>query len=150
MVSWDRLLVGRPFNLLFALALIFALAGCSGEPFKHVQVSGKVTYEDGTVIPVSVMELTFQPQAAAVDAQTHPRPGHADVDVATGEFARATTRKPGDGLVAGRHKVKITAYDDTQQISRAIPAEYTDISTTPIELDTGDQPWNITIKRPSD
>jgi hypothetical protein len=140
----------RTFPFCFLAALTLAgFTGCGGEPFKHVQVSGTVTYDDGSVIPVEFMELTFQPQAEAVDKMTHPRPGHAGVDVATGEFNNATTHKPGDGLVAGKHKVKITAYDASQNVSKAIPAEYMDISTTPLELDTANSPWNITIKRPA-
>lgn len=139
-------------NLLrnfFAVVLLVTIAGCGGEPFKHVQVSGTVKYDDGSLIPAELMELTFQPLAEAVDAKTHPRPGHATVDIQTGTFNRATTHDPGDGLVAGKHKVKITGYDASQQVSKAIPPEYMDISTTPLEFDTANPVWNIVIPRPS-
>ena len=139
----------RFFRGICVTVALVAFAGCGGEPFTHVQVSGTVKYDDGSLIPVEMMELTFQPQAEAVDAKTHPRPGHASVDIATGEFKRATTHKPGDGLVAGKHKVKITAYDASQQVSQAIPEEYRDISTTPLEFDTADPEWTIVIKRPA-
>lgn len=142
------LLVRRWMGLpLFALLL----AGCGGEPFKHVKITGKVTYEDGTVIPASFMELTFEPLTEAIDEKTHPRPGHAGVDVTTGEFATVTTHKPGDGVVAGKHKVKITAYDEDQGVSNAIPAEYMDIATTPLEFDTSQSThWEIKVKRPEE
>jgi hypothetical protein len=133
-----------------ALVSLAGSIGCEREPFQHVQVSGRVTYDDGTVIPVQLMELTFQPQAASLDEKTHPRPGHGAVDVATGRFNNVTTHKPNDGLVAGKHKVKISAYDAAQQISTAIPQEYTDISTTPLQFDTASPVWEIRIRRPTD
>ena len=135
---------------IFLCIATFLLAGCGSEPFKHVQVSGTLKYEDGSLIPAELIELTFVPQAEAVDAKTHPRPGRVSVDVSTGEFSGVTTHKPRDGVVAGKHKVKITAYDASQQVSKAIPAEYTDVSTSPLEVDTANTPWNITIKRPAE
>ncbi len=108
-------------RFITGLLILACIAGCSKEPFQHVQISGKVTYEDGSLIPAELIELTFQPMADAIDAKTHPRPGRAEVDVATGEFSRVTTHKPGDGVVAGSHKVKITAYDESQGVSKAIP-----------------------------
>lgn len=141
--TWARCLGGC---LLLAS---LTLAGCGGEPFHHVKISGTVKYDDGELIPVSMMELTFQPLAEAKDAQTHPRPGHASVDVSTGKFDSVTSHKQGDGVVAGKHKVKITAYDESQQISKAIPKEYTETTTTPLIFDTNETTvWTIKIKRP--
>ena len=139
-----------PYHRAYIVGLVLLfIAGCGGEPFKHVQVSGTVKYDDGSLIPAELMELTFEPMAEAVDAKTHPRPGHAVVDVQTGAFDRVTTHNPGDGLVAGKHKVKITAYDASQAVSNAIPPEYMDISTTPLVFDTAEPVWNITIPHPS-
>ena len=137
------------YPLWFSL-LATLLSGCGGgQPFEHVPIAGQVTYEDGSVIPVAYMELTFQPLANPVDEKTHPRPGHAGVDVTSGEFHNASTHSAGDGVVAGRHKVKITAHDQSQQVSAAIPSEYMDTTTTPLEYDTSDRFWEIKIKRPA-
>ena len=80
--------------------IILFLAGCGGgDPFSYVKVSGKVTYEDGSLIPVESLELTFFPQSGPIDPKTYPRPGLAGVDKATGTFSFVTSHKAGDGLV---------------------------------------------------
>ena len=62
-------------------------AGCgSSDPFDYARVSGKVTYDDGSLIPAARITVTFLSQAPAVDAKTHPRPGMAEVNTADGTF----------------------------------------------------------------
>ena len=92
---------------LSALCRLF-LAGCSsnGDPFSYVKVSGKVTYEDGSLIPGEIW-LRFIPQTAAV-GKAYPRVAVAFVDRNTGQFRDVTTHAPHDGLVRGKHKVEVT------------------------------------------
>ncbi len=45
---------------LLILACAFVTGCGSGSPFKYVKVSGKVTYDDGSPIPVHGMELRFR------------------------------------------------------------------------------------------
>jgi hypothetical protein len=137
-LAWTVLLV-----LLAGLS-----AGCRREPFEHVRVCGTVTYEDGSPIPVEVLRLLFTPQAQPLDAKTHPRPGWAEVDVATGAFHSATTRKVGDGLVRGKHKVTLSGAGGSELSRSLVPPEYQDYAGTPLEVDTNQQPFELKVRRP--
>ena len=65
--------MSRLFSLIAAVS-IGVLAGCgSGNPWDPVQVSGKITYEDGSIIPVGGMKLYFAPQTPPIDSKTFPR-----------------------------------------------------------------------------
>ncbi len=131
-----------------ALLLGAICLGCSsGEPFAYVPSSGKVTYEDGTLIPADGMVLTFFSQTPPKDAKTYPRNGVAPVDKATGEFTSVTTHKPKDGLVRGKHKVVLTASNGVLPVS-IVPVEYRDPATTPLEVDASDQPIQLKIRKP--
>jgi hypothetical protein len=137
------------FIALATMILIAAVAGCgSDNPWGPVAVSGKVTYEDGSVIPVESMTLYFAPQAEPLDEKTFPRKGTAGVNASDGSFDKATTYKPGDGLIPGKHKVTVVAYEGGRNLSPRIPKQYTSVSTTPLEVDTAESPFHIKIRTP--
>lgn len=125
-----------------------AFLGCGpAEPFRHVSVDGKVLFEDGALIPAARIEVVTQPLAKPVDEKTNPRPGRAEVDVATGKLGEFTTHKPFDGLVQGPHKVMLTSYDEQGQRTTLIPLRYRDSATTTLEFDTANSPWEIRVAR---
>jgi hypothetical protein len=130
--------------------LLGALAGCgSGKPWELVEVSGKVSYEDGSVIPINSMMLYFASQQPPADAKTFPRQGSVSVNIADGTFNNVTTYKYGDGLIAGKHKVVVAAYDiGGRDLSPKVPGEYATASTTPLEIDTANLPLEIRIRKP--
>jgi len=140
------------WGLCVVLALGAALmAGCGGsEPFKLVPVSGKVTYEDGSLIPAKRIVVVFQPQVEAADAKTHPRPGRAEVNVADGTFSFMTSHKAGDGATVGPNKVLVTSYDDRENVTGEVPAVYGSLQTTPlkVEVGKGSDHFDLSIKRP--
>lgn len=134
------------FSVLGGCLLL--LAGCSGEPFPMVKASGKLVYEDGSPLPTKkgdVLGLMFLPQMPPRDPKTHPRQGTAVVDPETGMFPMATTHKWGDGLVRGKYRVSI--YTGGKNIP-AVPKEYCDPDTTPLEADASKQPMVIKIRKP--
>lgn len=132
----------------FLAFLPIALTSCgSSDPFAYVEVSGKVIYDDGTPIPADSIRLTFVPQSEALDEKTHARPGVAEVNVADGTFSVVTSRKHGDGIVPGKHKVTVVALDATQTPTDAIPSEYATAANTPLEVDTANQPFNLSVRR---
>lgn len=137
---------------LLALALgAAALAGCGGgEPFEIVPVSGKVAYDDDSLIPAPRIVVVFVPQVKAADARTYPRQGQAEVNVADGTFSYATTRQPGDGVTAGRAKVLVMSYDARENLTGHVPAVYHAPETTPLEVDVGkdSREFPFKIKRP--
>jgi hypothetical protein len=124
--------------------------GCSGSsPYDLVDVSGTVKYEDGSLIPAKSIMLKFDPEAAPLDAKTHPRKGFALVNVGDGTFEYATTHKHADGLVAGKHKVLVVAYAEDGKSANVVPKEYIRPDTTPVEVDTDQLPLEIKVKKPT-
>lgn len=136
------------YRLLIACACLLFLAGCGG-PYELVPVSGKVTYEDGSLLPAedNYVRLTFYPQAAPLDEMTHPRPAMADVNLQDGTFSCASTHDYGDGITAGRHKVVLSTII-AQETPRGVPAEYNDLATTPLEVDAAEAPFHLKILMP--
>jgi hypothetical protein len=138
----------RAAPLVLMAFVVVSLAGCNREPFQRVRVSGTVAYEDGSPIPVEVLRLTFTPQAPPLDDKTHPRPGWAEADTATGAFNSATTRKVGDGLVRGKHKVTLSGAGSSRLPRSLVPPEYQDYAQTPLEVDTDHQPFELKVRKP--
>jgi len=132
------------------LCLLF-LAGCShnSDPFSYVKVSGKVTYEDGSLIPADRIILKFMPENAPVVGNLHPRGGLSNVDVKTGEFKSVTSHTPRDGLVPGKHKVIITGDDNVPLPASIVPEDYADFKTTPLEVDTEYTPFHLKVTKPA-
>jgi hypothetical protein len=129
--------------------LLAALAGCgASDPFERVKVSGKVTYDDGSLIPGERVVVTFLPQAAPLDAKTYPRPGVAEVKTVDGTFSAATTKDRDDGIVAGRHKVLVQSLNSLGTPTDAVPSEYGDSGRTPLEIDAAQTPLKITVRKP--
>jgi hypothetical protein len=136
--------VDRKLSKCFTI-ILFALAGCgSSEPFDYVPASGKVTYEDGSTIPVRV-RVIFTSQQPPIDGKRFPRPAYALPD-AQGEFPVVSSMRYDDGIIPGKHKVSIVY--EGKQPERFIPQEYWTPGTTPIEVDSDNSPFDIRIKKP--
>lgn len=138
-------------SLCIACAIAAAtLSGCGpSEPFSMVPVSGKVTYEDGSLIEAERISVTFVSQTPPLDKKTFPRPAQASVNVADGTFDSVLHPSGADGIVAGKHKIKIQAFGPNDVPSPAVPEEYTDPATTPILVDSSESPFHFKIKKPS-
>lgn len=143
-------------GLLVALAAMTAVGCGSGDPFAYVKVSGRITYEDGTPIPSDSVIVTFAPQTEAVGEDFHPRSGMAYADT-NGNFDTATSYKYGDGIVRGKHKVLVSIRSGGptgpssggKKRGPLIPAIYTKLSTTPLEVHTDDTPFELKIEKPA-
>ena len=128
--------------LLPAACLIVLLGGCGGsrDPFSYVKVAGKVTYEDGSKLPV-IVQLRFYPQAPPLDEKTYPRVGSA-VTNADGEYRDVA-------VVTGKHKVTLSTAKGKRRSLEAVPPEYSDPDKTPLLLDTADPAtFNLKIAKP--
>ncbi len=116
-------------------AVVVLLAGCGGsEPYRVIPISGTVSYEDGSLIPAYRIIVMFVPQVEALDSKTYPKPGEALVDPADGTFSEMTTYDYADGAVSGEHKVTVKATDEDENLTAAVPVEYTDVTTTPLKV----------------
>lgn len=132
------------------LACVLLLAGCGGEPYSTVKISGTVTYEDGSLIPAPELFVYFEPQAENVDAKTAPRRGFAEVDVTDGTFDRVTTYSPGDGAIPGEHKVVIEVMGEGGVPDYSyFPRRYSDATTTPLTIEVGSKrSFELTVPKP--
>ncbi len=134
---------------LALLSLVVLLAGCgSGDPFSYIPVSGKVTYDDGSLIQYEGVKLTFIPQTAPLTPNTFPRPGIATLDPATGEFHEVTSHTFNDGLVQGKHKVTLSTVSRSPLPPSVVPREYADPEKTPLLVDTAEQPFDLKVRKP--
>jgi hypothetical protein len=129
--------------------VLCGLAGCASEnPFEQVKVSGTLTYDDGTLIPASMIILKFEPLAAPLDTKTHPPSGMSYVNVSDGTFDVVTSHKYADGLVRGKHRVLVSATTDAGSSTKLVPDEYLDSGRTPLVVDTSESPFELLVRKP--
>jgi hypothetical protein len=145
----DRRFCPPPARPLFFLAmLLLAAVGCHRNPYACVPVSGKVTYEDGTLIPADRIRLTFISQSPQPDPKVQPRPGMATVDVKNGEFKSVTTYTANDGIVAGEHKVLVMCYIGREMRTDLVDKDYADSNLTPLTVKSSESPFELKVKKP--
>lgn len=131
--------------LLMACCLLTLLAGCGGGS-DYVKVSGKVTYEDGSLIPDQRIDVVFypgdgiRPQDEAGKAKTNWRVGRGMVNIIDGTFDSVTSFRYGDGIMPGKHRVGVEA--------PGVPREYASAKTTPLVVDTKDSPFTLLVRKP--
>ena len=117
-----------------ALWLIGSLSGCGGgTPYQTVKISGKVTYDDGSLIQAEDITLVFSPQVEAVDARTSAKKGTAVVNVADGTFSCASTYDYGDGVIPGKHKIAVQPIKGGVPAPGLVPDNYMDPRKTTLE-----------------
>ncbi len=98
-----------------ALAAMVLLAGCARDRPETIPVSGKVTYEDGSLVPANRMELRFLAQPEVVRAKDYPPAATARVDTRDGTFSEMTTWMHGDGVIPGEYEVEVVRYGSEEE-----------------------------------
>ena len=136
-------LTSEPSLGLILLVMLATAVGCKREPYACVPVSGKVTYEDGSLIPAERIRLIFVSQAPPANPKAYPRDGSAMVNVKTGTFDWATTYDRKDGLIAGEHKVLIQC-----EPGGLVAKEYNDRKNTPVTVNTSQLPFQLKVAKP--
>ncbi|MDY0170165.1 MAG: hypothetical protein RBS80_26715 [Thermoguttaceae bacterium] len=138
---------GASAGLVFAAIL---LGGCGSQPYSTVRISGTVTYDDGSLIPAKQLFVQFEPQQESIDGRQFPRPGQAQVSTADGTFGAPTTYAPGDGVVAGEHKVVVEALNEHGFPDYSyFPKEYSDPATTPLRIEVGpERTFKLEVPKP--
>ncbi|MCS7306596.1 MAG: hypothetical protein NZ602_16000 [Thermoguttaceae bacterium] len=127
------------FRRLLGILILGAWVGCGSEvPFRLAPVQGKVIYEDGTPvraeqIKAAAIRIAFVPQDAAPVGQAYPTAAQGLLKP-DGAFSELTTYQFGDGAIIGRHKVTLIAVDAMEKPLPAVPKEYWNVSTTPLEV----------------
>ena len=142
-------------RLLLGWALVSLVSGCGGgsEPFSYKKIKGKVTYDDGSLIPAARIRVVFVPEnmnTPLADGKTYPRPGTAELNVADGTFSSVTTHLPDDGVIPGKMKVQILPEDKDEKPLAVVPPEYGDAQKTPLEVDTlTSDDFQLKVKKPA-
>lgn len=137
----------RLSELMLAATLSVLLVGCSGSggPFDYVPVTGKVTYDDGTLIPVSGMKIYFHSLEPPKDGM-HVRPGIGSVGP-DGTFKDITSYKYADGLIRGKYKVSLVSGEPGKKAPK-IPKECALPDKTPLRVDVTESGQFLEIKVP--
>ncbi|HEY4233634.1 MAG TPA: hypothetical protein VGM76_09415 [Lacipirellulaceae bacterium] len=138
-LTWPRTLI---IGLLVGL-----LTGCGsgGGPFSYVPVSGKVTYDDGSSIPVGGMKVYFH-SLDPPSGEAHVPPGIASAGP-NGAFENVTSHKYGDGLIKGKYKVTLVC-EEAGKLTTKIPKDYERPDTTPLHVEITESGQVLEIKVP--
>jgi len=94
------------------------------------------------------MILRFHSFVRARDARTLPPVGVAVVDRETGAFSYATTRFPGDGIIAGLHKVTVHSAGEEPLPESIASTDYSERDRTVLQVNTKSKPFKIVIDKP--
>lgn len=118
------------FLYAFCICCCFlVLVGCS----KLQRLNGKVTYEDGTPVPIGTVIF--------VQGSMQSRG-----DIRNGEY-QVGTNADKDGLPPGEYQVYITnAFDSSG--TQLLDEKYTSAATSGITYKSGTSPFDIKVERP--
>jgi hypothetical protein len=141
-------------KLVVGLLICTPVIGCgSNVPFDFVPVQGKVTYEDGSLIPADSILVTFNPVLEGTKGKMVPPGGQTQVNVQDGTFSAVSSHRANDGVAVGRHKVVVVAFrkgpNGSPVPSPAVPAAYRDANSTPleIEVDSSNRTLELKVKK---
>ena len=121
------------------------LAGCARSGPEVVPVAGKITYAGGPWPRGGFIFFTTDEPAAGMPI----RPAWATFDT-DGQF-QATSFSPGDGLVPGRYKVYIEAWEKAPEMGAKslprslVPKKYPSAKTSDLEIDVAPGQGKITV-----
>jgi hypothetical protein len=145
-MPWNRFTISAN-GLLFFVAFA-ALSGCGGAPSTY-PVTVKVQYPDGQILDGAIVAFQSIPDASA--GKDVP-PISAIGKVGADGVGRMMTYKPGDGAVAGRHRVTVapppsSSADAAAQASALIHPRFKRPETSGLEATvTPDGPNEIEIR----
>jgi hypothetical protein len=132
---------------------LLILSGCGGEPFALVPVTGKITYDDGSLIPGTRVVVSFVPVERRTSGKDVFSGSQGELDVKTGAIVGVTTHKYDDGTIPGRYKVTVAAIKDSgngiQALTAAVPEQYQQPQTTPLTCEVvRGQPITLKVAKP--
>jgi hypothetical protein len=141
-----------PRNAAWTLISVLAVAavpGCGQKaPYSCIRVSGKVVYEDGSLIPADQVHVIFLSLTPPTTPKTPPKNGIADANGKTGVFDFATTYLYRDGIVAGEHKVIVQCIRNGLQARELVAPEFSDPVKTPLKVRSSESPFVIKVRKP--
>ncbi len=132
---------------------VFIFAGATGWEVAGAApplapVSGKVAYDDGSLIPGARIQLVFLPVTQVSEGEPKPRPSIADVNVKTGQFDHMSTFVQGDGATVGKHRIMVTVLGPDGKLNGAVPKVFSDPATTPLMVEVENRRNSIHFELP--
>jgi hypothetical protein len=127
--------------LLVAAACVAGNAGC-GESHPVAQVRGKVICTGGTLPAAPIRMVRLQPTS---DSGAVIRKGASGSINDDGSF-ELYTRRPGDGVHAGKYAVTFAFYKGAMDQKSLIPAKYASAATTPLQLEVKDDVDDLVLE----
>lgn len=115
-------------TLVSFVALSCILTGC-GKP--TAQVSGRVTWTDGTPLEGEIRVIRFEPTA---DSTAEIKKA-AFADIADDGSFELLTRQAGDGVYIGKYKVTFTVLKTAMGREPVLPEKYTTADASPFEME---------------
>ena len=134
--------------------LLIVLGGCGGsEPFALVPVTGKIAYEDGSLIPGDRVVVCFIPVVRPTHGKDVFSGSQGELDVKTGAIVGVTTHKYADGTMLGQYKITVAAVkygqNGVQTFTAAVPEPYRRFETTPLACEVvRGRPIVLTVAKP--
>jgi hypothetical protein len=120
--------IGLPsISALLLSAAVLSGSGC-GDSGK-AQVTGKITFKDGSVPQGGQKVITFQP---AADSTAETKKG-ASADIREDGTYELFSARPGDGVFYGKYKVIVNVLGDYRGGATKVADKYTKSDTTPFE-----------------
>ena len=116
------------------------LIGCGAK--ETYQVSGRVQYSDGSPITGGVRVIRLQPTE---DTTAKVRKA-ASADIAQDGSFELFTRRPGDGVFAGKYTVTFSILTQPLGGKSLIPAYYSDARSTPFKVDIDGDKSDLTFE----
>ena len=118
------------------------MAGCGGEPFSFVPVTGKITYTDNTLIPAEEIRVRLVPLDPAQNGKDVAGAAIGFASVQDGTFEGVTTHNYLDGVVPGRYRVVVEPLKN-HEIIKAVPEKYLSATQSPLLIEVTRQKHNF-------
>ncbi len=110
------------------LLLVVTFLSCNGGP-TMVQVTGKITNTDGSMLKGGIREVRFEPARDVPQEGLRTASGQIESDGSYHLF----TRKPGDGIMPGTYNVMVTVWKEQHDPVSLIDDRYSVAATTPFK-----------------
>lgn len=112
--------------LIVVSPIVVLFMGCNDGP-RMYQISGKVTFKDGSVPAAGLRVVRFEPASDTTATIRKTASGEITDD---GSF-QLFTRKPGDGVIPGTYNVTFTIWKGPRNPISLIAEKFTASATTP-------------------
>lgn len=121
------------FRFACTLLVTATLAGCGATGDRMFPARGLVTYADGQPVTGEMATVVFVPD----NESSNPAAGSASGTIESDGSFELMTHQPSDGALPGDYRVVLKVWSNYRQQTAAVPATYSEPSTTPLRATVG-------------